>query len=183
MLEIEQKYKNVDHAQLEATLKNRIGSWLVREEVDHYFNAPDRDFAQTHEAFRLRRVSQENFLTYKGPRIDTEVKIRPELEFAIQEGDQAAEDMTQLLKYLGYRSVAVVRKSRRMGSFEEQGFRVSICLDQVDELGSFAEIEIIASEADTPNARAVLLEIAKTLDLNDVEPRSYLRMLLASEEA
>src|SRR5438105_8557348 len=38
-------------------------------ERDHYFNAPDRDFAATNEAFRIRRSGNESRLTYKGPRL------------------------------------------------------------------------------------------------------------------
>ena len=57
MLEIEQKFARADFALLERRLKE-WGASLgeIHEEADHYFNAPDRDFAQTDEAFRLRRI-------------------------------------------------------------------------------------------------------------------------------
>src|SRR5215470_17888149 len=111
MLEIEQKYADADFADLE----RRLAAWGAGEpatlvEEDHYHNAPDRDFKQTGEAFRLRRVGEANFLTYKGPRRDPAVKIRPELEIALRDGELAADQMLQLLHHLGYRPVAVVRK-------------------------------------------------------------------------
>src|SRR5205085_12385196 len=114
MLEIEQKFARADFAAVERRLAERgAGPAEEHNEADHYFNAPDRDFARTDEAFRLRRVGRANFLTYKGPKRDPNVKIRTELEVPLPDGDQAAAQFTQLLTHLGYRPVAVVRKRRR----------------------------------------------------------------------
>ena len=184
MLEIEQKFADVDFADLERRLV-ALGAtdFLTREEEDHYHNAPDRDFAQTGEAFRLRRVKPANFLTYKGPRRDPAVKIRPELEIALRDGDSAADEMLQMLRHLGYRPVAVVRKRRRMAHLKRRGHDLEVCLDEVDEVGRFAELEILAPEEGLEAARSVLLETAAELGLSRVEPRSYLTMLLAHREA
>src|SRR6266536_3210146 len=114
VLEIEQKFADADFADLQQRLTALgVTDFVTRLEEDHYHNAPDRDFKQTGEAFRMRRVGQANFLTYKGPRRDPAVKIRPELEIALRDGDAAADEMLQLLRHLGYRPVAVVRKRRR----------------------------------------------------------------------
>src|SRR5579864_8248223 len=142
MLEIEQKYADADFADLErrlAALGMRPGAERVEE--DHYHNAPDRDFKQTGEAFRLRRVGAANFLTYKGKRLDAAVKIRPELEVPLAEGDAAAADFLRLLGYLGYRPVAVVRKRRRVCHLTRKGYALEVCLDDLDEVGRFAELE------------------------------------------
>ena len=92
MLEIEQKYARVDFSALRA----RLAEWdakgpQVHDEADHYFNAPDRDFARTGEAFRLRRIGAANYLTYKGPRQQSAIRIRREVEIPLPEGDEAAE--------------------------------------------------------------------------------------------
>src|SRR5947199_10151665 len=114
MLEIEQKYARADFARLEQQLQSLgAGPPVVHDEADHYFNAPDRDFARTGEAFRLRRVGAANFLTYKGPRRPTAVKVRTEVEVPLADGAEAAEGCARLLGHLGYRPVAVVRKRRR----------------------------------------------------------------------
>jgi len=181
MLEIEQKFADADFADLQ----RRLAAWGVtdfttRREEDHYLNAPDRDFKATGEAFRLRRVGPANFLTYKGPRLDPAVKIRPELEIALRDGDAAADEMLRLLGHLGYRPVAVVRKTRRFCHLTRQGLSLDVCLDEVEELGRFAELEILAPEEGLAAARAVLLETARELGLARVEQRSYLTMLLAS---
>ena len=71
MLEVEAKFRLMDPKPVEARLRT-WGAKLVADhvEADHYLNAPDRDFARTDEAFRLRRIGERNLLTYKGPRHD-----------------------------------------------------------------------------------------------------------------
>ena len=183
MLEIEQKFAHADFAALE----RRLADWGVSAsgehlEADHYFNAPDRDFAKTGEAFRLRRIGDTNFLTYKGPKQAAVVKIRTELEFPLHDGDEAAAQMTQLLQHLGYRPVAVVTKRRREYPLQRGDFHLTICLDEVAGLGRFAEVEILASQEQTEAAREVLQAVAAQLELKDVEPRSYLTMILQQRQ-
>jgi adenylate cyclase class 2 len=183
MLEIEQKFARADFAAIERRLAE-WGATLGAEhvEADHYFNAPDRDFAKTDEAFRLRRVGDANFLTYKGPKQPAAVKIRTELELPLPDGDDAAAQFTQLLRHLGYRPTAVVKKRRRMYHFERGGFQLTVCLDEVETLGRFAEVEILAPEEQTDAARQVIQEVAGQLGLSDVERRSYLAMVLQARE-
>jgi adenylate cyclase class 2 len=182
MLEIEQKFANADFAVLESRLK-QWGAAPAGEhvEADHYFNAPDRDFKATDEAFRLRHVGESNFLTYKGPKRAAAVKVRTELEVALRDGDQAAREMTQLLTHLGYRPVAVVKKRRRMFRLERDGFAVTVCLDDVEGLGRFAEVEVLAPEGRRDTAERALAGLAAELGLKDVERRSYLGLVLADQ--
>ena len=77
MLEVEVKYQTSDWERVRAALAD----WGAvadppREDTDHYFNAPDRDFARTDEAVRLRRIGPANYLTYKGPKRDADTKTR-----------------------------------------------------------------------------------------------------------
>ena len=44
------------------------------EQSDTYFAHPQRDFAATDEAFRLRRIGSQNRVTYKGPKRAAAVK-------------------------------------------------------------------------------------------------------------
>jgi adenylate cyclase, class 2 len=181
MLEIEQKFTNADFAAIE----KRLREWNARlgeehTEADHYFNAPDRDFARTDEAFRLRRVGSANFLTYKGPKHPGAVKVRAELEIPLRDGEEAAKQFMQLLAHLGYRAVAVVRKRRRTYHLERGGFALTVCLDEVEELGRFAEVEIVAPEEQVDAARSVIADTAAALGLTNLERRSYLNLLLAA---
>ena len=182
MLEIEQKFAHADFAAIEKSLSE----WQARRgkehiEADHYFNAPDRDFARTDEAFRLRRIGSANFLTYKGPKQPGTVKVRTELEIPLRDGDEAAEQFMQLLAHLGYRFVAVVRKHRRHYHLERGGFALIVCLDEVEQVGRFVEVEIVAPEEQAEAARSVLTETAAALGLTQLERRSYLNLLLSAQ--
>ncbi len=179
MLEIEQKYSQPDFEAIERCM----AEWGATthddvEEADAYYNAPDRDFRQTNEAFRLRRVGRHNFLTYKGPKQPAAMKVRTELELPLPDGDEAAAKFGELLEHLGYRFVATVRKTRRTYKVQRQQFTVAICLDEVTGLGRFAEIEIVAPDKDRDEALTLLAQLAKDLHLSEVEPRSYLGLIL-----
>ena len=79
---------------------------------------------------------------------------------------------------LGYRPSGVVRKSRRTAECERGGLPLQVCLDDVDGLGRFAELEVIAAEEHYQAAKAVVLATAAELGLTRVERRSYLQMVL-----
>lgn len=184
MLEVEMKFPTADLAALERRLMERGARFgqLLREE-DHYFNAPDRDFARSDEALRLRRIGTGNFVTYKGPKRDPHTKTRTEIEVPLAEGERAAADFTVLLTHLGYRPVAIVRKQRRTLHLTEGIFPVEICLDEVEGVGRFAELEIVVPEQQMNDARQTVLHLARELGLNASERRSYLEMLLAGNDA
>jgi adenylate cyclase class 2 len=180
MLEIEVKYPAADHARLQ----QQLVAWgasvdAPRWEVDQYFDAPDRDFAKTDEALRLRRTGNDNCITYKGPKTDAQTKTRTEIEVPFAEGDRQAGQMAELLTHLGYRRVAAVRKRRIVCHLQRGGFNMEACLDDVDGVGLFVELEIVADKAALPAARAVLMETAAALGLTQTERRSYLELLLS----
>jgi adenylate cyclase class 2 len=179
MLEVEVKYWLPDPTAVEARLR-AWGAVMVADhaEADHYLNAPDRDFARTDEALRLRRIGAANFLTYKGPRKDGSSKTRTEIEVPCPPGDAAAEAFLKLFVQLGYRPTAVVRKRRRIYEWTRDGFTVHACLDDVDGVGRFVELEIVADDARYESARATVLQIAADLNLGQTETRSYLEQLL-----
>src|SRR5215469_13223606 len=132
------KYADAEFADLE----KRLRQWGAREDpprtdADHYFNAPDRDFARTDEALRVRTIGSANFVTYKGPKRDALTKTRTEIEVPLGDGPEAAAAFKQLLRHLGYRDVAEVRKRRRLYHLPRAGFDLEICLDEVDGLGPF----------------------------------------------
>ncbi len=181
MLEVEVKYAGAYFADLE----RRLRDWGAHEEpsrtdADHYFNAPDRDFAATDEALRLRRIGERNFVTYKGPKRDAQTKTRTEVEVPLAPGSQPADDFARLLVHLGYRPVAVVRKARRLFHLRRGGFVVEVTLDDVEGVGRFAELEIQAPDEELDAARTVLLQTAADLGLSTGERRSYLELLLAA---
>jgi adenylate cyclase class 2 len=182
--EVEQKFRVRDAQELLARLERHAVRWGALEvQVDRYYAHPARDFAKTDEALRIRRIGAANFVTYKGPKLDAQTKTRRELELPLAPGDAGAADFAELLEVLSFKPVAEVRKHRRNGEITWQGRSVEVALDQVDEVGSFAELEILADAAEVEAAKACLASLAGELDLNVSERHSYLELLLATRAA
>jgi adenylate cyclase class 2 len=186
--EVEQKFPVEDAAALQRRLREvgaiqraTAGQSSI-EQVDRYFNHPARDFAQTDEALRLRRVGEANFVTYKGPKLDAATKTRREIELPLATGAAAAAVFAELLEALGFRSVAEVRKTRRLFDIPWQGCTIEAALDDVAGLGTFLELELSAEgEADGAEVKAAKMHIASlaaALKLERSERRSYLELLL-----
>ena len=180
MLEIEMKCPVSDFD----SIQRQMMRWQAAvqppiEEADHYFNAPDRDFARTDEAFRLRCIGAQNRVTYKGPKQGGPTKTRTEIEIGLEPGPQAAESFCRLVQHLGYRPTAVVKKRRVCYDFERDGFALQACCDEVESLGRFVEIEIVAEPAQRQRAQEILLQVVRELGLPASEPKSYLEMVLA----
>jgi adenylate cyclase class 2 len=180
VIEIEQKYRLDDPNRLLEALRDCGAEQLPTEEhVDAYYNHPCRDFAETREALRVRRVNGKPRVTYKGTKLPGDVKARKELEWPLDPGDDDGSKMQQLLQLLGFVPVATVHKTRRPFALSDKFGTVSVTVDTVDALGSFAEIELIAeSQQDVETSRQRVLDIGQQFSLDVRESRSYLTMLL-----
>ena len=150
-----------------------LGARLLEEklEEDTYYQHPCRDFAETDEALRVRRSGGRVELTYKGPkRMLGGAKARTEVNVSVAGGDVDA-----LLRGLGFRPVAVVRKRRRYYRLGD----VLVTLDEVEELGCFMEAEYAGSGGAEEAVRAIE-EALEALGVASY-PRtgkSYLELLL-----
>ncbi len=232
MFEVEQKFRLPDPA---AFLKRvaEIGlSWTKKvAEIDTYFQHPSRDFVQTDEALRVRRhltfffgesenaqlecrperAEAEQLITFKGPRLDRQTKIRKELELPLAvrtpldparfadpfslsaetlweqlealEALSVSRQWMEMLTLLGFRAVRDVRKVRSKAYWEWEGARVEFSFDEVAPIGTFAELEFIAeNDSELASVRERLLRLSEFLGLTEVEPRSYLALVAGSEE-
>lgn len=151
------------------------------EQVDRYFNHPARDFGDTDEAFRIRSVGDANCVTYKGPIIDSATKMRREIEVPFADGPDAASQMADVWRSLGFRFVREVRKTRTPLTLDWQQRVYELALDEVPPLGTFLEIELLADEAGRDAARDAILALAVELGLTNSERRSYLELLLETD--
>jgi adenylate cyclase class 2 len=176
-LEVEQKYPVADHAQLRAQL-TALGCQfhLPLQQADLYFAHPARDFAQTDEALRLRRSGDDVCITYKGPKLDPTTKTRREIELPIA-GDDGYERYRELLEVLGFKAVMEVRKSRTPGMVAWEGVEIEVALDDVADLGTFIELELLASPNDLEAAKGHLASLAQRLGLESPERQGYLDLL------
>ena len=181
--EIEVKFRVADHADLERRLRERgLSPEVTVEHQDAYLAHPSRDFAQSGEAFRIRSEGALNRITYKGVKRGGPTKTREEIEVEFAAGAEAREQLARAFEHLGFRPVAVVRKRRAEYHLEFQGRAMIVALDLAESLGTFAEVEtLVEAETDLPAAQKAVLALAESLGLTEVEPRSYLRMLLEAE--
>jgi len=179
--EVEQKYRVDD---LDLIVDQIVALGGVRQDkvrqVDLYLAHPSREFAETDEALRLRRVGETNVVTYKGPKLDHSTKTRREIELPLADGGPSFEDWTQMLTILGFSPVAEVAKWRTPYQLEIEGRTIELALDEVDQLGSYVEIETIANESQLDAARDAIARLAAQLQLREPERRGYIQMLLAA---
>jgi len=177
--EVEQKFLVHDLHALEVRLA-ALGATISppQREVDLYFGHPGRDFAMTDEALRIRRVGESNSITYKGPKIDAATKTRREIDLPLPSGKETADAWETLLGALGFTPHGKVRKHRRKAKLPWQGREVEASLDEVDWVGNYVELELLASVEDLEASKACIASLAAELGLSQNERRSYLELML-----
>lgn len=183
-LEVELKFTVANSEAIRSRLE-AIGTVLREAVIQHdtYYSHPSRDFCRTDEALRIRRSGTKYWVTYKGPRVDVSSQTRHELELALPEQPPQGPGLDQLLIVLGFSPVAVVRKTRHAAQLVWRDRDCSICLDHVDDLGSFVELETHATPAELIEARDDLTSLAKELGLTESEHRSYLELIADASAA
>jgi adenylate cyclase class 2 len=177
MIEVEVKARAPkDQSVLEEKMV-KIGALRDGEEFqeDVYFNAPHRDFAQTDEALRIRKVisgaSEKIFITYKGAKMDEVSKTRKEIEVGVEDSRKVAD----IFQNLSFRPVATVRKNRIIYTLND----LIITLDEVQGVGNFVEIEKEIEEGeDTKEALDEIFATYSQIGIEDgFERRSYLELM------
>lgn len=202
MYEVEVKVR-ADHASVRDRLDDVGAESLDRvRQVDTYYDAPHRDFAETDEALRVRREYATGAARTDDPQADDAVERRPDSRGA---GGGTAGSETSVVTYkgplveadsktrreaetaigdpaafeavldgLGFTPATTVEKERERHEYE--GFTVT--LDDVNCLGEFVEVERESERVDVARegAFAVLHDLG--LDPADQIRTSYLGLLL-----
>lgn len=180
-IELKAQYDNSKRPELERYLTEE-GFREVRRftQQDEYFNHPERDFRITDEALRIRREQHAGkaaycSLTYKGPNTSHIGQSRRELETRVKDEQK----MRQILQALGFHSVAEVKKRRKEYKKED----LTVCLDELDGLGSYVEIEVVLPETETgsdSNTENRLREFLSELSFirPAIEPLTYLELVM-----
>ena len=177
MYEVEVKVR-ADHDDVRERLAE-LGAEPVNAvtQVDTYYDAPHREFAETDEALRVRREGDATTrLAYKGPLVEDASKTREEHETAVAD----AQAVRGILDGLGFAPAAVVEKRREVYGYA--GY--TVVLDDVADLGEFVEVETEAGEAAIDDAREGAFELLRELGLDpgDQIRTSYLGILLEDSQ-
>ena len=152
MREIELKYRIDDLEELLVALKSR--GIELSEPVFH----DDQAYAPARWQFgdsklgvsflRLRTAQGRHYFTLKQPA----GSAQDCLEFETEVSDRQA--MHQAALHMGYRPTVQIAKTRRTATLED----CSLCIDEVDGIGEFLELERLAS--DHADARAIQADLA-----------------------
>jgi adenylate cyclase class 2 len=176
MLEVEVKAHVNDFHSIKSRL-NEIGASYDKSEhqEDVYYNAPHKDYAETDEALRIRKIpgkeGSKYILTYKGAKLDDKSKTRREIEVEVDDREKTA----AILENIGFRPVKTIKKDRISYLLDQ----FIITLDKVYQVGNFVEIEKgMGEDEDYQDIIQEIYKIYKILGIEEgFERRSYLELL------
>lgn len=168
--ETEAKLRVSSLSEIEGKVKELDGEFAGEyRQVDSYFDDGEGRLFSQDKGLRIRKEvdnksgGEKNFLTWKGAKKTGEYKTREEIELRIG----SDRDMAKILTALGYENRLKVSKVRRLWRIEG----CSLCLDKVDGLGEFVEIEC-------DNSR-IIAELQKKLGLGQLKhiEKTYAEMV------
>lgn len=153
-------------------------------ETDVYFDSSEEEIRKNGEALRIRRIQNLetgelcSVITFKGKKLDQVSMARQELEAGISD----AETVLQILTAIGFSPIRpkVVKKRQQY-----HWNRMAACVDQVQDLGDFLELEIVIGEEERKaQALEKIEEILYKLgfQMSDTTRTSYLSMLQNRED-
>lgn len=149
----------------------------IREE-DTYFNSIYHDMKKHDEALRIRKSTDcrtgisKTQINFKGPKLDKISMSRMELETEVKDADI----LTGILTHLEFSPAASVNKTRTYLKCKN----ITACLDQVDSLGDFLELEVIVQQESERKENLSQMEDLLTAlgyHMSDTVQTSYLSML------
>ena len=182
-IELKAQYDSSKRPELEQHLKKQ-GFQEIRSftQQDEYFNHPEREFQKTDEALRKRREQRNDgtshcCITYKGANDSLIGQSRRELETRVEDEHK----MRQILLALGFRSAAEVKKRRKEYKKED----LTVCLDELDGLGNYIELEVVLPETESKSAtenrlREFLSELSFIRPV--IETLTYLELVMGFRE-
>lgn len=177
---------SVIEMELKAVLKNKLQvreklkkdgcKWvLVGRQEDTIYEKNDTLQVVQVPIFRIRKCDDNTNLTLKV--LEEDVDTAEELELSISDGTI----MDKILQIIGFSIKVKIVKRREITKYK--GF--NICIDEVEGLGDFIEIERMSEKSTDKNV--VYQEIKKILfelgiEEQDLRKEKYYKMLLKKEE-
>lgn len=172
MIEVEVKARIISFEEMESRLEE-LGAHKSKTEFqeDIYFQSPIVDFGETDEALRVRTTNNDIFITYKGPKLNSQAKTRKEVEMKIESAEKAADIFTEI----GFKPARIVKKNRQYYHYKN----FEITLDDIEGLPPYMEIEIAMDDGeDYDDAQKSIFELFERLGITDgFERTSYMELL------
>lgn len=129
---------------------------FIKKEIQNFENPLGENI------IRLRREESKNILTLKKKMQENKACL--ELESLIED----YESVSRMLEEMGYKQVAIIKKKRMRYALD----KMSICIDSVEDLGDFIEVEIMTEENNESQEKAIL-EIENFFKKLDIDKEDY----------
>ncbi|MDD5606635.1 MAG: class IV adenylate cyclase [Candidatus Pacebacteria bacterium] len=174
-MEIEIRTKIDNLSSFENKIK-KLGFKFKKEtkQTDQYFGEINL-YKKIGYAFLMRVRQEKNkcFLTYKGSKLYKD-GVWEEYNFEIKNHQQAV----KMLEDMGLEKVISVKKKRKEYFLNN----ITICLDNIEKLGKFIEIELVSNKA---SGKKKLKDLMKKLGIkeNQVIHKGYITMLLKNNKS
>ncbi len=158
MREIEVKFKVENIDSLIERLEEMdcvVGENMNQNDTIYVSNLNQVESVEGSIWLRVRKENGKVELNLK--KQSSKIQESKEIEFEVSSYEKA----NQLLETLGYQKWVVVNKRRRYSKYLEY----NLCIDEVERLGTFLEIELLVEEEDKNDYIPKLLEVAKLFQL------------------
>lgn len=159
MREIELKFRVEDTEKLISKLKS-LGCKIenVIEQSDTIYVSDLSNVESKEGAIWLRVRKENNHIELNFKKQSTKIQESQEIEFGVDSYEKA----NKFLEALGYPKWVIVNKKRRYSKYLDY----NLCIDEVERLGTFFEIELLVEENDKNDYIEKLKSVAETLGLN-----------------
>ncbi len=158
MREIEMKFKVYNPEEMYSLLKKKgcLLNASVQKDTIYVQNLNDTESKEGAIFLRVRKTDEKIELTYK--RKSSKANEAREIEFGVDSYELANE----FLKALGFKEWVQVNKKRTHTKYGD----FNLCLDEVERLGTFLEIEILVEKDDDVDYEKRILEVAEELKID-----------------
>lgn len=159
MREIELKFKVENLEELIKRLEKKgcnISPIKIQYDTIYVSDINNTESTEGSVWLRVRKENDKIELNYK--KQSSKKMESEEIEFEVSSYELA----NKFLKALGYTPWVEVNKKRRYSKYKEY----NICIDEVERLGSFIELEILVEEKDNKDYEMILLKTAEELGIN-----------------
>ncbi len=158
-IEVKAKVSNLDTVIKKLTDLGCVFSKSVIQHDETFVDesyGPYDEFQKGKNILRIRQEGERSIFTIKQPDLNEGDAIEHETEIS------NPKEFREALILMGYKPVVEIHKKRVKTNYD--GFE--ICLDKVDELGSFIEIEKIVDRGDSITIQNELIDLLDSLGVN-----------------